>query len=261
VYQFKFPSLYQIELPLTSDQETIESKVDSIVVSDIELPNLSKPQFVVDKRNYILELWDSNKKIKTYPIALGRNPVNRKLIQDNSSTPEGVYTIYKLQPNATFYKAFDINYPNSVDEARYRFYKQNRLSPFDIETPYIGSEIQIHGNGIGSNWTWGCMEMRDADIKELFSVDNIQAGMKVVIIGEQFIRDDVPFLLKRIEKEYCKTLQQALQRKNYYDGEIDGLFGTKTGKAVAKFQKANNLRVTCDFDKETTEILLIDLTK
>jgi len=249
---------YFYKAVLQIDSNSFESQVESIVVPNKELPQLSDPHFIVDKLNYILELWDGNVKIKTYPIALGKNPVKRKLNQDNSSTPEGIYTIYNLQPNATYYKAFDINYPNAVDNARYSYYRQNQLSPFNNGNPSIGDQIQIHGCGIGNNWTFGCMALRDADIAELFAAENIQAGINAIIVGEQFDRDDIPFLLKSRTIENCKILQTSLLQKGYYSGSIDGVYGSATGRALAKFQKDKRLSITCDFDKETTEELLKD---
>lgn len=38
-----------------------------------------------------------------------------------------------------------------------------------------------------------------------------------------------------------KTIQQKLSRWGYYDGPVDGIFGTKTRKAVEYFQRKNGL--------------------
>ncbi len=249
---------YFYKVVLQTGSEMIQSEVDSLLIPDKTLPELINPHLLVDKPNYILELWNGDEKIKTYPLALGRNPSKRKLNQDNSSTPEGIYMIYNLQPNATFYKAFDIDYPNAADRARYQYYSQENLPPFDRINPAIGGEIQIHGCGINNNWTFGCMAMRDDDIDELFAAENIRAGMKAIIIGEQFKRDDIPFLLKSRKVNQCKILQSALQQKGYYPGTIDGLYGPQTGKALAKFQEDHDLVITCDFDEETVGRLIVE---
>ena len=43
---------------------------------------------------------------------------------------------------------------------------------------------------------------------------------------------------------YVAAAQTALQRLGYYCGEIDGVFGTETGDAIARLQKNSSLRVT-----------------
>ena len=138
------------------------------------LAALSRPELRVDKEHYVLEVWDQGLLRKRYPIALGRDPKKRKLHFDNATTPEGNYRIVGLQPDATYYKAYDIDYPNADDLARYR--------RAGVSQP-IGGEIQIHGMGIGSNWTFGCVAMRNEDIDELFSHPEIGMGTLVRIYG------------------------------------------------------------------------------
>ncbi len=41
--------------------------------------------------------------------------------------------------------------------------------------------------------------------------------------------------------EGVRTIQTKLRRWGYYDGEVDGLFGSATRRAVVKFQKKNGL--------------------
>lgn len=141
----------------------------------VSLGKLSRaPELRVDKKHYVLEVWDGGAVRKRYPIALGRYPRTRKLHQDNATTPEGNYRVIGVQPQATYYKAYDIDYPNAEDWGRYRRAK--------VSQP-IGGEIQIHGMGIASNWTFGCVAMRNADIDELFSHPEIGMGTPVRIFG------------------------------------------------------------------------------
>lgn len=221
-----------------------------------DLPELRDPYFLIDKSNYILEVHDGAELVKTYPIALGRNPVKRKMNQDNQTTPEGIYTIYNLQPNATYYKAFDINYPNAVDRVRYNYFKDNDIPPFDNDNPSIGGEIQIHGWGIHrGNWTFGCMALENEDMDELFEQPNIRTGITAIIIGSEFDRDDIPFLLDARDPDKLKQYQRVFNEMGYYNGMIDGVYGPATGKALAKFQADNYLVITCDFDKDTTALI------
>ena len=140
------------------------------------------PQLRVDKHNYVLEVWEGKHFLKAYPIALGADPRKRKLSQDNSTTPEGRYRITGAQPQATYYRAFDLDYPNAADRARYQL-----LHP----TSQIGGEIQIHGKGIGRNWTWGCMAMRNPDIDELFAHSEIGPGTVIWIYGGEATLADI----------------------------------------------------------------------
>ena len=40
-----------------------------------------------------------------------------------------------------------------------------------------------------------------------------------------------------------KQIQEKLKRWGYYDGDVDGIFGSKTLQAVKDFQRVNNLQV------------------
>jgi hypothetical protein len=69
---------------------------------DRPLPALSEPSILVDKVNYFLEVQDGGRRVKRYPIAMGKKPDNRKVCYDNASTPEGRYSLICLQPEATY---------------------------------------------------------------------------------------------------------------------------------------------------------------
>jgi murein L,D-transpeptidase YafK len=157
------------------------SNVVTIDVAPRPLKVAGRASLRVDKAHYLLEVYDGDKVAKRYPIALGRNPIRRKLHQDNASTPEGSYRITNLQPQATFYKAYDIDYPNDTDYARYD--RALAAGELGADPPGIGGEIQIHGQGIGSNWTYGCIALRNEDMDELFGCAAIAAGTPVGIYG------------------------------------------------------------------------------
>jgi murein L,D-transpeptidase YafK len=166
----------------------VRSNIESITIPSKPLPKLTRPSIFIDKVHYFLEIRDNDDQVKRYPVALGQDPFKRKLHQDNATTPEGRYKIINLQPNATFYKAYDINYPNSTDRSRYNSAKRDGLVPSGRA---IGGEIQIHGLGIGSNWTWGCVAMRNDDIDELFANKRIRSGVRITIVGYEITRDDL----------------------------------------------------------------------
>jgi hypothetical protein len=146
------------------------------------LPGSRHPWLRVDKSRYLLSVLEGQRVLKSYALALGRKPLIRKMQFDQASTPEGRYQLIGLQPDATFYKALDIDYPNEADRARHAL-----LAPGSE----IGGEIQIHGMGISSNWTWGCMAMRNQDIDEIFRHSEIGMGTVVWIYGGELSLKDL----------------------------------------------------------------------
>lgn len=52
-----------------------------------------------------------------------------------------------------------------------------------------------------------------------------------------------------------KAVQTRLARMGYYDGEVDGVWGSQTAAAVRRFQLAKKLRVTGELDAETLRAL------
>lgn len=222
-------------------------------IPDRAVSTVSNPQLHIDKTRYILELIDGGKVIKRYPVALGRNPFTRKLNQDNSSTPEGIFRIVNLQPNATFYKAYDLDYPTPVDRFRYDFAVENNLiKPRDGFTPGIGGEIQIHsGPHIDWNWTFGCIATRKADIDQLFSLENLCSGVRVVITGGEITPEDLASIKKIRSTKEIKEIQKKLQKAGCKPGNADGSLGKQTSYALGRFQMKNDLPVTCQLDERT----------
>lgn len=152
---------------------------------------------LVDKERYILEVWRGGKVLKRYPIGLGSNPVDRKLHQDNRTTPEGSYRIEYLKPRSQFHRAYGIDYPNAADRARYQRARRQGTLPRDEDgVPDIGGAMQIHGGGTWSNWTWGCMAMSNDDIDELFAQPGLRAGTPVHIAGKEIKRGDLESRLR-----------------------------------------------------------------
>ena len=48
-----------------------------------------------------------------------------------------------------------------------------------------------------------------------------------------------------------RKMQQTLQDKGHYGGEVDGVFGLRTRASIRGFQKAENLTVTVQLDTQT----------
>lgn len=146
------------------------------------LPRSRRPWLQVDKTRYLLSVLQGQQVLKRYAVALGSRPLTRKLQFDQASTPEGRYRIVNLQPEATYHKALDFDYPNETDLARHRL-----LAPQSD----IGGEVQIHGMGIERNWTWGCVALRNQDIEEIFRHSEIGVGTDLWIYGGEVTLADL----------------------------------------------------------------------
>ncbi|MGB2908306.1 MAG: L,D-transpeptidase family protein [Candidatus Aminicenantaceae bacterium] len=235
------------------DDGTKFSNVISVSLSDVLLPALLKPEILIDKIHYMLEVWDGGEVVKRFPVILGRDPIVRKLNQDFQTTPEGIYLITNLKRNSTFHRAFDIDYPSRIDRIRYDFLRsQGRIPPGKS----IGGEIQFHGQlrnrALERNWTWGCIALRNADIEELFDHPDIHVGTPVFIVGTEITREDLISLRKDRSVAEISSIQTRLRELGLYPGEMDGILGRQTRIALGKFQLDKGFPVTCDLDERTT---------
>ena len=122
---------------------------------------------VVNKSKRELLLMSGKQVLKSYRVALGRNPVGPKKQQGDGKTPEGIYTISGRNAASAFHRALRVSYPNPADRARA---KRAGVSP--------GGDIMIHGlpHGQGSigaahrltDWTEGCVAVTNAEIEEIW---------------------------------------------------------------------------------------------
>jgi len=241
----------------TAAGKFVESPVVNVDTAGAKLRLLRHPALLVDKRCYTLEVLDDGTCMKRYPVALGRNPVKRKLNQDNSSTPEGVYEIVNVQPQATYYKAYDLSYPNGIDEMRYQYARSRGLIALQGGVvPSIGGEIEIHGRGIEWNWTFGCVAMRNQDIDELFLQGGIGVGTKVYISGEELSREDMLQQMKGLPSEEIDAAMAVLAERGYMRGAGEGEGDESFKYALGDFQRASGLPVTFQLDVRTKERLL-----
>ena len=67
-----------------------------------------------------------------------------------------------------------------VDRARYQLASPGRS---------IGGEIQIHGEGLGRNFTFGCLAMDNADIDELVTLPGLSGCPLWLYGGELTFKD------------------------------------------------------------------------
>jgi murein L,D-transpeptidase YafK len=126
-------------------------------------------RILVEKSERKLSIWRDGKVLKTYRVALGRNPIGAKEEEGDNKTPEGIYTIDYRNPQSDYHLALHISYPSAEDTTRAAQRGVN-----------AGFDIMIHGlpNGEGwmgaahrqKDWTAGCIAVTDEEIDELYRV-------------------------------------------------------------------------------------------
>jgi murein L,D-transpeptidase YafK len=126
-------------------------------------------RIIVEKSLKRLSVFRGGERIKTYRVALGRNPVGPKQEEGDMKTPEGTYKIDRRNAQSSFHLALHISYPSDEDDQRAA---ERGVS--------AGFDIMIHGiqNGRGwigafhrwRDWTAGCIALTDEEIEELWRV-------------------------------------------------------------------------------------------
>ncbi len=139
------------------------SKIDSIVVFK------SKRQLLAYSKGNLL---------KTYKIALGRQPIGAKQFEGDRKTPEGIYFINDKNPNSEWHKNLGISYPN-----------QKNIENANAQGKKAGGNIKIHGlqNGKGyigkfhrfKDWTLGCIALTNEEVDELYNAIDIGAKIEI----------------------------------------------------------------------------------
>jgi murein L,D-transpeptidase YafK len=115
-------------------------------------PNTTVDQIVVEKSARRLSIFRSGQKLKSYRIALGRNPIGAKEQEGDLKTPEGIYQIDSCNPQSSFHLALHISYPSEEDNAR----AAERGVP-------AGCDIMIHGLPNGEGWIGAFHRRTDLD--------------------------------------------------------------------------------------------------
>jgi len=124
-------------------------------------------RIVIEKSKRTMTLLKQSSEVRTYKIALGRDPVGPKVMQGDNKTPEGTYYIdYKVE-KSVYHRALHLSYPNPDDVERARA----------LGVPPGGS-IMIHGMKpdklwMGDvqylfNWTNGCIALTNREIEEVW---------------------------------------------------------------------------------------------
>lgn len=123
----------------------------------------------VDKSERRMELVRGGEVVRTYRVALGRNPEGHKRRSGDGRTPVGRYVIDWRNPNSEFHLSLRISYPNMNDVANAARLGANP-----------GGLIMIHGDlssrdrlgllDTEGDWTDGCIAVTDAEMDEIWAL-------------------------------------------------------------------------------------------
>ena len=124
-------------------------------------------RILVEKSARRLTLFQNERVLKRYSVALGGAPSGPKEYEGDQRTPEGIYTIDFHKPDSDFHLALHISYPEQRD-----------IDRVALQGLSAGSDIMIHGlpNGRGwigrfhrrSDWTAGCVAVANFEIEEIY---------------------------------------------------------------------------------------------
>jgi len=129
---------------------------------------------IIDKSEYKLYLFKEGKEIKTYNVAIGKNPGQKQKVGD-MTTPTGEFTVDDIIDSS--YWTHDFNDGNGEIKEAY--------GPWFISLETGWNGIGIHGthnpSSIRTMASEGCIRMNNDEVAELKEL--ISAGTKVVVVS------------------------------------------------------------------------------
>ena len=119
-----------------------------------------------------------DKILKTYKVALSREPIGAKQREGDHKVPEGQYVIDSKNAHSRFHLALHISYPNAADRERARKLKVKpggNIEIHGLDSPYAW----VGGLHRQMDWTDGCIAVTDVEIEEIWA--SVPLGTKVEI--------------------------------------------------------------------------------
>lgn len=165
--------------------------------------NGSNPNFmiVVSKSQHVLQLFYNRQLVKSYHVELSENGLADKAVSGDHLTPEGTFyitekTIFNPADQFLGNRWMRLSYPNREDAERgldqglisqweyQQIVSANNQGLTPLQKTRLGGGIGIHGGdkpSLGSDWTWGCVGLKDSDIDQFY--DYLPVGTPVVIVA------------------------------------------------------------------------------
>ncbi len=136
---------------------------------------------VANKSARNLALCQSGQELVSFHMGLGFAPAGDKQVEGDGKTPEGVFYVSELVPNSQYYKAFLVSYPDAQDAAwgygeglitaqqKQAIESAHASCVTPPQTTSLGSYIELHGEGGGQDWTWGCMAVENFELDQIWA--------------------------------------------------------------------------------------------
>ena len=128
-----------------------------------------------ERRLYLLR---GGEVLKSYRVALGKQPRGTKLYQGDGRTPEGRYELDRRSDTSGYHRAIHVSYPNAADRARARALGQAAgdlimIHGLPNERPNWGEEHWMY------NWTSGCIAVTNREMDEIWA--SVEPGTPIEI--------------------------------------------------------------------------------
>jgi murein L,D-transpeptidase YafK len=165
-------------LSVTMPAESLVSKNTTVFKSMKSMRTVTMPvgavQIIIDKSDYELKVYDEKGWYATYPVVFGNNSLADKCVEGDRCTPEGTFRIAAKRPHEKWARFMALDYPNKESLARFNDLKRRGLIPKNASP---GGGVGIHGTWPHddymidrySNWTNGCISMKNSDVYEIYS--------------------------------------------------------------------------------------------
>ena len=152
----------------------------------------AEPKLVIRKKDRVLEVHESGRLKKSYTVVLGFSPEGDKGREGDGRTPEGDFYVFTKNDKSRFHLSLGLSYPSKDDAIRgladgviTKAEHDEILKAIDAgkmppQKTALGGEIYIHGGGVATDWTWGCVAMKNEEVEELFR--SIPVGTRVTIL-------------------------------------------------------------------------------
>ncbi|HEY9229952.1 MAG TPA: L,D-transpeptidase family protein [Gemmatimonadaceae bacterium] len=133
---------------------------------------------VVEKSKRTLTLYLAGAPVRSYRVALGKQPVGDKIRIGDNRTPEGMFFIDAKNPDSRYHRALHISYPDAAHLAR--------ASKLGVKP---GNNIMVHGlpdqyASLGKehrtfDWTEGCIAVTNREIEEIWRAIPMGAAIQI----------------------------------------------------------------------------------
>ena len=157
-----------------------------------QTPAVAELNLVIKKKDRVLEVYKAGRMIKSYAVVLGFSPEGDKGKEGDGRTPEGDFYVFTRNDKSRFHLSLGLSYPSKDDAIRGlaegiitkaehdEIIKAIDAGKMPPQKTALGGEIYIHGGGVDSDWTWGCVAMKNEEVEELFR--SIPVGTRVTIL-------------------------------------------------------------------------------